>query len=192
MGESVHLKKYTGFIMLSILLIALTAGLSITVLKSQNEKKAEDKTVTAKYFEGKELPIFKMTTTDGKVIDSQGLEGKPTVIMEWASWCPHCQDAMPIMNKKYLKYKDKVNFVFLNANGSSNGVESKEKAAKYIKDNNYQIPFVYDMNMESADLLKVDSVPTYFFVDKSGKVQNVTTADLTSDDVEKLLAKIMS
>jgi len=39
---------------------------------------------------GQQLPEFKMTSQDGKLIAISELYDKPILVVEWASWCPRC------------------------------------------------------------------------------------------------------
>jgi thiol-disulfide isomerase/thioredoxin len=41
-------------------------------------------------------------TLDGKPVRLSDFEGKPVVVMFWASWCPHCRNELPQMERLQL------------------------------------------------------------------------------------------
>ena len=81
--------------------------------------------------EGKgEIPNFEL----------KDLNGKKTLFIIAAEWCPHCKQEMPEVQKFYDANKDKVNVVVVYSNAQSN----LEKVQKYVKDNGYTFPIYYD------------------------------------------------
>ena len=190
--------RYKYFIALVLSLIAVIGGVFyITNLPKASKEgntttaSQSDRSAAAYGLLGSELPIFTITDAEGKQISSSDFKGKPTVIMEWASWCPHCQKTIPVMDKLYRKYKDEVEFVFINATGSADGKETKEAASSYIKKNNFEISYYYDEGLKAATVLQVESVPTFFFVDRSGIIREVANSDLNEEEAENMIKNIV-
>ena len=52
---------------------------------------------------GQLAPEFKVKDINGIDIDLYAIEAETTVIVFWASWCPHCDDILPIINNYYKK-----------------------------------------------------------------------------------------
>ena len=94
---------------------------------------------TALELVGQKLPEFKMTDQKDQELKSSDQYEKPMLVVEWASWCPHCQQQLPIVQQMYEKYGKKINFVMLNM--MEKGKETKESADQYIKDKGFTFPY---------------------------------------------------
>ena len=156
---------------------------------SVSQSTSSDKNNTALSLKGQQLPEFKMTSQDGKLIAISELYDKPMLVVEWASWCPHCQKQLPIVQQMYEKYGDQIHFVLLNMNEP--GKETKETADQYIKEKGYTFPYYYDEDQSAADLLQVQTIPSMYLVTKQQQVKNVlvnhTTAESFSKELQELL-----
>ena len=156
---------------------------------SVSQSTSSDKNNTALSLKGQQLPEFKMTSQEGKLIAISELYDKPMLVVEWASWCPHCQKQLPIVQQMYEKYGDQIHFVLLNMNEP--GKETKETADQYIKEKGYTFPYYYDEDQSAADLLQVQTIPSMYLVTKQQQVKNVlvnhTTAENFSTELQELL-----
>jgi thiol-disulfide isomerase/thioredoxin len=76
-------------------LTGLTLGLVLTLA------------VSAKAVSSEAAPDFSLTTLDGKTITKASLQGKPTLLMFWASWCGTCQHELPNVKALYEQHKAK-------------------------------------------------------------------------------------
>lgn len=56
---------------------------------SVSQSTSSDENNSALSLKGQQLPEFKMTSQDGKLIAISELYDKPILVVEWASWCPH-------------------------------------------------------------------------------------------------------
>jgi thiol-disulfide isomerase/thioredoxin len=59
---------------------------------------------------GQLAPSFKVTTVDGRVIDSGKVAG-PIMLEVFASWCPHCQHETKVLDDLYLHTDGKLTMV---------------------------------------------------------------------------------
>ena len=143
---------------------------------SVQQSTSSDENNTALSLKGQQLPEFKMTTQKGILIASSELYDKPMLVVEWASWCPHCQKQLPIVQQMYEKYGDQIHFVLLNLNEP--GKETKESADQYIKEKGYTFPYYYDEDQSAADLLQVQTIPSMYLVTKQQQVKNVLVLSL--------------
>lgn len=62
-------------------------------------------------FIGKELPKFELMLLNGKILNSESLKGKPTLINFWFSNCAPCIEEMPLLNEIKSTFGDEVNFI---------------------------------------------------------------------------------
>lgn len=104
---------------------------------------------------------------NGKNFVLSELEGKPTLINIWATWCPPCVGEMPAFEKLKNEYKDKINIVAIDFG------EKKEVVEKFIKEKKYTFDVALDVNGVTAELYDFQGIPFTFLVDKEGKVVNI-------------------
>lgn len=127
-----------------------------------------------------EVPEFKLKDFNGNEIKSNSIlkNGKPTLFLVAAEWCPHCKAEAPYIEEFYNKYKDKVNVVVVYSNVNTD----LEKSKKYIEDNGYTYPTYYDEDGKILRGFGVQGFPFNVRID-DGKVTKVLELPV---DLEKL------
>ena len=55
---------------------------------------------------GKTAPDFSHTDIDGNTIRLSDVQAKKTLLVFWASWCPHCKSVVPEINSLKEKFSD--------------------------------------------------------------------------------------
>ena len=144
------MKKLVLLIMMGLVLII---GCSKNKEAENGNKSDTSKEVSAE----NESPAFTLTDLDGKTFDSKKLmeNGKKTLFVVAAEWCPHCKTEMPHIQQFYDENKDKVNVVVVFTNANS----SLEATKKYISENGYTVPAYYDADATVLNGLKVKGFP---------------------------------
>ncbi len=141
------------------LVLLIMMGLVLIIGCSKNkEAENENKSETSKEVSTEnEIPAFTLTDLDGKTFDSKKLmeNGKKTLFVVAAEWCPHCKTEMPHIQQFYDENKDKVNVVVVFTNANS----SLEATKKYISENGYTVPAYYDADATVLNGLKVKGFP---------------------------------
>jgi thiol-disulfide isomerase/thioredoxin len=127
---------------------------------------------------------FSLTTTDGKVIDSEKLRGKVVLIHCWESWCGPCKAQMPAVKKIYEKWHAKGLVVL----GVSSDKDAKSAEAVYERLEIYWPLVVVPSDTEVRVLwrraARISSIPRYLLVDRQG----ILRAHLSgSKEIEKEL-----
>lgn len=118
---------------------------------------------------GKAAPDFKLKTLDGKEISLSQLKGKPVVVNFFASWCPPCIKEMPDLNAFANEYKDKVTVLGLNVTTN----DRVEDVKKMVAEQKLTFPVLLDEKGAAAVAYKIVPIPTTFFIDKDGVIQDV-------------------
>ena len=141
------------------LILLIMMGTMFAIGCSKN-KEAENENIseTSKEVSAEnEIPAFTLTDLDGKTFDSKKLmeNGKKTLFVVAAEWCPHCKTEMPHIQQFYDENKDKVNVVVVFTNANS----SLEATKKYISENGYTVPAYYDADAAVLNGLKVRGFP---------------------------------
>ncbi len=120
-------------------------------------------------------------------IEFSDLKGKVVFINFWATWCPPCRAEMPMIQKLYNDYKDKVAFVFVtNENWST--VEN------FYKKNSYDLPSYNSISSPPNKLSETNSIPATYLLDKEGNIliKKTGAADWDSDKVRNLLDELIA
>ena len=131
------------------------------IVESQPDDVAEEKEPVV-------APDFSAYDNDGNIVKLSDYFGKPIVLNFWASWCPPCKSEMPEFNKVYGEVKHEV--VFLMVDMVDGQQETEAKGKKYISDNEFTFPVLFDNDQDAAYTYGIRSIPTTIFVDKDGNV----------------------
>jgi len=66
-----------------------------------------------------ELPVMNLKSGEHSTLRSYIEQGKAAVIVFWSTWCCGCPDSLDVIEKMAAKeFKDKVNFIAINTNGT--------------------------------------------------------------------------
>jgi peroxiredoxin len=137
---------------------------------------------------GAVAPDFTLSTLDGKKIKLSDLRGKTVILNFWATWCPPCRAEIPDLEKFYQKHQNQ-GVVILAVNLTSSE-KNREGIAEFIKQYNITYPVVLDPDNTVANLYQAESIPTSYFIDAKGVVQQKFIGAMSSDLLEEMIAKI--
>ena len=71
-------------------------------VNSERKKKLENKLeLIRKLAIGKTAPDFKTTDLSNDTVELSKIQSDKTILVFWASWCPHCDEALPQLKKYY-------------------------------------------------------------------------------------------
>ena len=104
----------------------------------------------------------------------------------WATWCPPCRAEMPMIQKLYDDYKDKVTFIFVTN-------ENWTTVEKYYNKNGYNLPAYNSLSNIPVKFSETNSIPATYLLDKEGNIliKKVGAADWNSKKTRKLLDELI-
>jgi len=119
-------------------------------------------------------------------INFESYKGKVNFVNYWATWCPPCRAEMPLIQKLYNDYKDRVNFVFITT-------DTKQKVDSYFQEHSLNLP-TYNMLSREPSEFTTRSIPATYIVSKKAKivVSTVGAADWNSEKIRRLLDKLLA
>lgn len=108
-------------------------------------------------------PTFVLQGLDGRVVSSESLRGKPTVLVFWATWCGVCRDEMPDLERFAAGSEGRYNVVAV----------SRESAAvlrRWVAEHPSAIPVAQDVGGKASAAYRIESLPTHVIIDREGKI----------------------
>lgn len=113
---------------------------------------------------GLEAPDFMVLDKNGSEIRLSHFSGKTVFVHYWASWCKECKEEMPEIQDLYLRKKSDPNYVFISVIYN----EDPKVSGKWLRDNNFDIPFYVDPKGKAARDYGLTGVPETFLIDPEG------------------------
>ena len=138
---------------------------------------------------GKNAPDLKIETVNGKgSITLESLSGKIAVVDFWATWCGPCKQSFPKLEELAKQNSGKVQVIGISVDDKSDGV------ADFAKANGATFPIGWDDGHTIAGRWKVDTMPTTYILDSTGKVRFIHAGykDGEADVIAKELATLSS
>lgn len=135
-------------------------------------------------------PDFTLTALDGKNVQLSNLRGKPVIVNFWATWCPPCRAEMPELEKVWQD--DKRGDVILLGVDQGESVNAVERFKREVADVSF--PLLFDTRVEVSALYGVRALPTTFFIDAQGRIQDIKVGGpmdraMILDGVNKIVTK---
>ena len=141
----------------------------------------------AALLQGKPAPGFTLVDLDGKKVSLSDFKGRPVLVNFWATWCAPCKLEMPWFEEYRAKYKGQ-GFEVL---GIAEDDAPKDEIVKTAKRAGVSYPVLLTDNKVANLYGGVDSLPTSFYVDRSGKVVEETVGLAPKDEVEANIRKVV-
>lgn len=140
-------------------IVALALGALASVLSAGRVTAAGKPTVPKV---GDTFPVLTQERLEGKLPD---LQGKVVLVDFWASWCGPCKASFPALKEIHEKYASQ-GFVIVAVSID----ESKDDMLGFLKKTAVPFVAVRDAKGTLAEKLDIQSIPTSFLLDRSGKI----------------------
>ena len=132
---------------------------------------------------GQSAPDFTLKIYNGnKVNMTQLRENKSAIIFFWATWCPHCREALKELNQNLPQFESKGIKVMLVDLG-----ETEREVKSYAERNKVGATIFLDQDSSLAENYGIIGVPTFIFIDQKGIVKAVEYA--LPDNYEEILSE---
>ena len=114
-------------------------------------------------------PDFTVYDAEGNEITLSALmDGKPTVLNFWASWCGPCRSEMPHIQEAYERLGGEVSFVMINMTDGQR--ETRESAEEYMAESGWTFSIYFDSDYDAAMTYGAYSLPQTYFIDAEGRL----------------------
>ena len=134
-------------------------------------------------------PQFTLNDLEGKARSSEEFAGKAVIFNFWATWCAPCRREIPLLNALQAEHGPRG----LQVLGIA--VDTPENVAAYQKELKLEYPSLQG-ELEAVAVgrqfgLDLYGLPVSVFTDKQGRILGVHTGELTREDAEAYLAKML-
>jgi len=138
---------------------------------------------------GKLAPDFKLQSLGGQTVSLSDFRGNPVLLNFWASWCGPCRAEMPFLQE-----------IFESKEWSGKGLiiltidigESPSRVKEFMESYVLSFPVLLDTDRNLALEYNIRGIPTTFFIDKDGIIQDIKIGAFSSKtEIEKRLVKII-
>ena len=131
-----------------------------------------------------QAPDFTLLDLDGNQISLGDFAGRPVVINFWATWCPPCQDEMPLLVEAYEREGGQVVFLAIS-------IDEPERAVRrFAEKNDISFVILLDEGGKVASEYRVKSIPITFFVNREGQVVMRYAGQIPTHRLEDGLSRI--
>lgn len=109
-------------------------------------------------------------------------DGKKAVVFFWATWCPHCRQALGELNRERQEIEKKdIRIVLVDVG------ETEQIVGRYMEKNKIEMDVFLDEESEVAGDYGLIGVPTFYFIDEKGIVTDVQHG--LPEDLEAVFAE---
>ena len=174
-------------LLIMLLLSLLTSSCSHSNSTSNNSTPTPTQETKVGTQAGNLAPDFELDNLEGQTISLGDLRGSPVLVNFWATWCPPCRAEMPYLEEVYKEWSGKgVAFLAINMG------ESSSQVGEFIQSHTLALPVLLDARQDIAQRYNIQYIPTTFFIDKDGIIQNVKVGAFTGvAEIENRLNKIV-
>jgi thiol-disulfide isomerase/thioredoxin/outer membrane lipoprotein-sorting protein len=130
---------------------------------------------------GSAAPDFEVVALDGKKHKLSEFKGKVVFLDFWATWCAPCRESLPITEELYKRFADQGLVVMAVSN------ETKDKVAKFWKENRYTMPVYLDAGSVAGRMYGATSIPLSVVIDRQGKISSGT---LGLEEKERTISRL--
>ncbi|WMT81234.1 cytochrome c biogenesis protein/redoxin [Terrisporobacter mayombei] len=187
------IKKFGGIILIiSGLLMffnGFTNNMNTSKKEMQNKTESSQGANTNKEDEKIQALDFDLYDQYGKKHKLSDYKGKTVFLNYWATWCPPCKGEMPYIEELYKEYnKNKNDVIILGVASPNLGNEgSKEDIEKFLKEEGYTFPVVFDEGGSQIYGYGISSFPSTFIIDKDGYITKYVPGAMDKETMRNLI-----
>ncbi|MGG0719675.1 redoxin domain-containing protein [Robertmurraya massiliosenegalensis] len=166
-----------------VFLILLSVGISHAINDEKIQTNGNATAIPVATNQGPKIgataPDFTLSTLDGKDIQLSNLKGKKIMLNFWTTWCPPCKAEMPDMQKFFTEAGDEIEILAVN-------IDTSYDVAGFVEDFNITFPVLLDKDGKVMKEYRILTIPTTYFIDKNGVIQNKIIGAMTVEKMREL------
>jgi thiol-disulfide isomerase/thioredoxin len=135
---------------------------------------------------GEKAPSFTAETVEGGSVTVGEGGARATMLVFFASWCPHCNNEAPIMSDLEGQYED-LQLVMVGIDNTQG--DSPEKVWEFVERYDIESPTVYDPSLGPE--YRVSGYPTVYVLDRNNEVVGATSGEAPREAYEDWIEKAL-
>lgn len=144
---------------------------------------------------GTQASNFTLQDLSGKEVSLSSYKGKPLVVDFWATWCGPCQIEIPWLEKLQDQYASQgltiigISADDLDKDDPAKLFTEKREISDFATKMHINYPVLLDADAIADSYGGVDSLPTTFFIDRTGKIVASTVGLASRDELQADIQK---
>src|SRR5579863_4987761 len=141
---------------------------------------------------GQLAPEFVVSTTGGLFDLSK--TAKPVFLEVFATWCPHCQREVAVVNRLYTGYRARIDFVAVSGSETAMDGTSTSSTADVLEWRrrfHVEYPVAYDPLLNVANLYLQGGFPTVAIIGRDKKVAYLNSGELPYQELGSAIEKVL-
>ena len=134
---------------------------------------------------GRTAPEFELKDLEGQPVRLSDYRGQVVVINFWAIWCGYCRTEMPVLQAAYDRYQDSGLVVL-----AVDVMDRKDPVVEYVREAGLTFPVLLDASGQVSTQYRVRGLPTTFFVDQDGVIQEKHIGPVDEAMLEDILLQV--
>lgn len=135
-----------------------------------------------------QAPGFTLTTLEGTQTSLEESRGKVVLLNFWASWCIPCKEEMPLIQAAYEKYRDQ-GLIVLGINMTN--LDERSEIERFLEETGVTFPILLDESGSVSTDYRIISIPTSFFVDRTGIIRHFQLGAMSTRQLEAYLDEML-
>jgi thiol-disulfide isomerase/thioredoxin len=182
----------TTIIYATIAVLAIAAIVAVA-LANRVPKAAQTVNPSTTLAVGQTAPEFSVNTNAGPF--DLATVSSPVFLEVFATWCPHCQHEVPIVDALAHKYAGQVAFV--GVTGSPYGLdgsspENQADVNDWVAKLGVTYPVAFDQDLTVANTYLQGGYPTLVLIGKNKKIAMITSGEIPLATLEKGIDGLLS
>lgn len=139
-------------------------------------------------FVSQQAPEFALNNLEGKQVKLGDYRGKVVLLNFWASWCLPCKEEMPLIQAAYEKYREH-GLVVLGINMTD--LDDRKAIDRFVQETGVTFPILLDESGSVSDDYRIISIPTSFFIDRTGMIQHFQMGAMSAKQLQEYLDEML-
>jgi len=135
---------------------------------------------------GHPAPEFALKNLSGQMVRLSDFKGKPVLINFWATWCGPCRAEFPELERASAEDAGKLVIIGVNSTALDQPAAVKSFAAEM----GATFPIVLDETGQVSKMYQIKGLPTSFFIDRNGVVNEVFVGPVNKAYIEAKLKEL--